>query len=51
VRGTDRAQHWEGGYANDHVAPVRIAYKRIEASDGRLKRVILYDAEDISEEE
>jgi len=39
------------GYANEHIAPVRIRFKRIESSDGRLKRVIIYDAEDISEEE
>jgi hypothetical protein len=38
-------------YANEHVAPVRISFKRIEASDGRLKRVVIYDAEDITEEE
>lgn len=37
-------------YANRIPAPIRITFSRIEAVDGRLKRVIILKAEDISGE-
>jgi hypothetical protein len=37
-------------YVNKNPAPIRIRFTPIEAVDGRLKRVIIYAAEDISEE-
>jgi hypothetical protein len=38
-------------YVNRNPAPTRIKFKRVEAVDGRLKRIVIYDAEDISFEE
>ncbi|GEM_PF-2647920 len=38
-------------YANRNPAPIRIEFERIEAIDGRLKRIVIYKATDISEEE
>ncbi len=37
-------------YANDNRAPIRLYFKRIEATDGRLKRVEVFKAQDVSEE-
>lgn len=37
------------GYANKNPAPVRLTFKRIEATDGRLKRVEVYRAQDVSD--
>lgn len=36
-------------YANQQNAPIRLSFKRIETTDGRLKRVEIYRAEDISD--
>jgi hypothetical protein len=36
-------------YARRTPAPVRITFRRIEAADGRLKRIIILDAEDVSD--
>jgi len=38
-------------YANNNVAPIQISFVRVEAVDGRLKKVIIFKAVDISEEE
>lgn len=37
-------------YANNQPAPIRLTFKRIEATDGRLKKVEVYQAEDVSEQ-
>ena len=36
-------------YVNSNPAPIRITFRRIEAIDGRLKRIIIFSAEDVSE--
>jgi hypothetical protein len=36
-------------YANKIGAPTRIYFNRIEATDGRLKRVVIFKAEDVSD--
>lgn len=36
------------GYANRQPAPIRLYFRRIETTDGRLKRVEVYRAEDVS---
>lgn len=38
-------------YVNKNVAPVRLRFRRVEAVDGRLKRIVIYGATDVSEEE
>ncbi|MCZ8324933.1 MAG: hypothetical protein O9283_06700 [Sphingomonadaceae bacterium] len=38
-------------YANNQPAPIRLTFKRIEATDGRLKRVEVYRAEDVSDQD
>ena len=38
-------------YVNKHPAPIRLRFRRIEAVDGRLKRIVIYGAQDVSEEE
>lgn len=38
-------------YANKTVAPVRLYFKRVETTDGRLKRVDVLRAEDVSEKD
>ena len=35
-------------YANQQNAPIRLSFKKIETTDGRLKRVEVYRAEDVS---
>ena len=35
-------------YVNRHSAPLRLRFRRIEAVDGRLKRIIVYGAEDVT---
>lgn len=37
-------------YANDNRAPIRLFFKRVEATDGRLKRVEVFRAQDVSDE-
>ncbi|MFL0588218.1 hypothetical protein ACH0BU_16480 [Sphingomonas olei] len=37
-------------YANRIPAPIRITFSRVEAIDGRLKRIVIYKAEDVSDE-
>lgn len=38
-------------YANKLPAPIRITFSRVEAIDGRLKKIIILKAEDISDED
>lgn len=38
-------------YANKTPAPIRLSFKRIESTDGRLKRVEVYRAQDVSDED
>jgi predicted neutral ceramidase superfamily lipid hydrolase len=38
-------------YANKLPAPIRITFARVEAVDGRLKRIVILKAEDVSDEE
>ncbi|MCJ8190859.1 DUF7946 domain-containing protein [Sphingomicrobium aestuariivivum] len=35
-------------YVNEDPSPVQISFERIEAADGRLKRVVIYKAEDVA---
>jgi hypothetical protein len=35
------------GYARKNGATVKIKYQRVEALDGRLKRIVIFDAEDL----
>ncbi|UVO51199.1 hypothetical protein M0208_12015 [Sphingomonas sp. SUN019] len=37
-------------YANRIPAPIRITFSRVEAIDGRLKRIVILKAEDVSDE-
>ena len=37
-------------YANKIAAPIRITFSRVEAIDGRLKRIVILKAEDVSDE-
>jgi hypothetical protein len=37
-------------YANSVPAPIRITFSRVEAVDGRLKRIIILKAEDVSDQ-